>query len=379
MSLFPDNPNIGDTVSVGTVTSLDWTWDGTKWILNLTYTANSKLGVANNLSDVANSMVSFNNIKQTANLTYEGVSILPIRECQGRLTLSSGVPVTNTNINAANTIYWTPYKGSRYPWYNGNNWTIRTSTELSLVLDSNGAHTGFHRINKPYDLFLYNDNGTDRLVSGPEWSSNTARANTITILNGIYVNNDLITAKYDNSANTISIPASQGTYVGTAYMSANGATNDDQRLRFVWNMYNRIPRKLYRVDPTSSWNYSVAILRQARSDANNQVEFVRGLDEDVTYLETSALAQSSGATARLVFGGIGLDSNTAIASSDSTSQEDLVTTSVFANLQGEYNGLPGIGYHRLVWLEAGGNADTQTFYGTLSALVQSGMTGWCMS
>lgn len=41
--------------------------------------------------------------------------------CQGRLTLTSGTPVTTSDVTAATTIYFTPYKGNRIALCGGTN------------------------------------------------------------------------------------------------------------------------------------------------------------------------------------------------------------------------------------------------------------------
>jgi hypothetical protein len=64
--------------------------------------------------------------------------------CQGRLTLSSGVPVTNTTLNG-NIIYFTPYVGNLIGIYNGTTWDQIVFSELQLpaLQTQNGAtHNG---------------------------------------------------------------------------------------------------------------------------------------------------------------------------------------------------------------------------------------------
>lgn len=96
---------------------------------------------------------------------------------QGRLTLTSGVPVLAAGVTAATTIYYTPYIGDRVPIYDGTKWVSREFTELSLALDNDSGHTGYQQSDNLYDLFVVNDAGTLRLGTGPAWT----KAATITV------------------------------------------------------------------------------------------------------------------------------------------------------------------------------------------------------
>jgi hypothetical protein len=172
-------------------------------------------------------------------------------EPQGRLTLTSATPVLSADVTSAGTIYYTPYKGLFFPLYNGTA-TILASigAELSLVLDSNAAHTGYQQSGKNFDLFLINDAGTIRLVSGPAWSSDTARATALEYKNGFLCNAASMTAKFDTSASTLTVAQDQGTYVGTVRMSADGVTKwvanpaaaagGGNCQLLLWNAYNRL-------------------------------------------------------------------------------------------------------------------------------------------
>jgi hypothetical protein len=96
---------------------------------------------------------------------------------QGRLTLTTAVPVMSAGVSAAATIYYTPYTGDNIPIYDGSKWVRTTFTELSLALDSDTGHTGYQQIDNLYDLFVINDAGTVRLGTGPAW----AKAATVTM------------------------------------------------------------------------------------------------------------------------------------------------------------------------------------------------------
>src|SRR3990167_6078136 len=68
--------------------------------------------------------------------------------CDGRLTLTSGVPVTTVSVTDATTIYFTPYVGNRCALCDGANWRHVTFSETSLSLGTNAANTN-------WDVFAY--------------------------------------------------------------------------------------------------------------------------------------------------------------------------------------------------------------------------------
>jgi hypothetical protein len=132
-----------------------------------------------------------------------------------------------------------------------------------LVLDGYAAaHSGYHLGGYLFDVFLYNDGGIDRLVSGPLWSGTAygpdqVRSAAISRLNGIWVNTAPMTARFGNSSgNTVTVPANRGTYVGTALSYEDSAPGSPTEvggkldIQFgsgsegwisIWNCYNRVP------------------------------------------------------------------------------------------------------------------------------------------
>ena len=119
------------------------------------------LQIVNNLSDVANALASFDNIKQAATTSYEGVSELATdAEAQamtdtarvltpsnlaslalafpvgGRLTLTSNTPVLTGDVTAATTIYFTPFNGNRISLYTGSFWKSYSFSEISIAVPS---------------------------------------------------------------------------------------------------------------------------------------------------------------------------------------------------------------------------------------------------
>ena len=149
-----------------------------------------------------------------------------IGTAQGRLTLTSATPVTTSDVTAATTLYYALYTGDLISIYNGTTWRPYAFTELSVALDSNSGHTGYHQSGKNFDAFVINDSGTLRLCTGPAWSSDTARgtgAGTTELEQylGAWVNKVSLTCRFGSaSGNTVSVTARYATYVGTIRTTA---------------------------------------------------------------------------------------------------------------------------------------------------------------
>jgi hypothetical protein len=85
---------------------------------------------------------------------------------QGRLTLTTNVPVTTSDVSGATSIYFTPYNGNLVSLYDGTRWKLYSFTQLTLAV-------GTVVPNQAYDVFLYDSNGTLTLES-LEWANATA-------------------------------------------------------------------------------------------------------------------------------------------------------------------------------------------------------------
>jgi len=173
-------------------------------------------------------------------------ALAPYHVCQGRLTLTTGVPVTTADVTAAATLYFTPYNGNAVGLFDGTYWDILSFTELSLDISGYTA-------SKPYDIWLYNNSGTAALDS-TIWTDGVTRATELTTQDGIYVKTG----------------AADRRYLGTIYINSSGGQTDDSVLkRNVWNYYNRKWRRLYVVEATGhtynsttlrNWNNSLLAL-----------------------------------------------------------------------------------------------------------------------
>lgn len=271
--------------------------------------------------------------------------------CNGRLTLTTGVPVTTSDVTAAATLYFTPYKGNQIGIYDGSSaWSMFTFSEISLSLSGYTA-------SKPYDIWAYVSGGSVTLDS-TVWTNDTTRATALALQDGIYIKSGDTTRRY----------------LGTIYItSAGGVTEDSAAKRYVWNYYNRANRSLVRMETAGSWNYSTTSLQQANNNAANQVNVVVGVTESAIHLSVSVIAQSSGAaqSRRLAFG---LDSTTTQIP-DAQAATAYTAAADFQQLTAMYNGMPPVGHHYYAWLERGAGSGTQTWYGSDGSYV-NGITGW---
>lgn len=288
----------------------------------------------------------------------------------GRLSLVSGTPVMTSEQANKTIIYYTPYTSDLYPSYNGS-WTERSLSQIQLNLDSDTGHAAYHASGTVYDLFVYNDTGTDRLCS-VAWANSTTKAINTVRLNGVLVNVSSTTARYgNNSGDTLTIPQNQGTYVGTFRANHNGQTTwelggtaagGDPGNLFLRNVYNRVRVAVQVRDNTDSWTYSNSgVWRQANGSNNNRVTAVFGTDDDM--VEVSFYMQGTASASGYAAMGVGVDST----SSPTGILFRNGSTTVAPMSVASYVGNPGIGVHFFAALEFTDNgASPVTFFGDAS-------------
>ena len=289
----------------------------------------------------------------------------------GRLTLATGTPVMTSSQVAKTTLYYTPYTGLWVPVYDGTRMVMSSiGSELSLALNSNSGHTGYHQSGKNYDFFYAYVSGTFYFGTGPAWTNDTTRSAALAYLQGVLTNSGTMTLRYGTSSGlTVSVPANQATYLGTVRMSADGQTRfkfgasaagGDDAWFGLWNMYNRVVVATSVKDSTNSWSYNSGTFQAANASTTNRISFIRGLDEDAvdaTYLMSIAAASANTLPAI----NIGLDSTSA----GSGIPGALPAFNANLSLISRYVGIPGLGWHFLQAVEkaVGTFANTPTFYG----------------
>ena len=208
--------------------------------------------------------------------------------CDGRLTLTSLLPVTTANVTGATNIYFTPYKGNRIALYDGTRWRLYTFTEKTLAL---GTITS----GLPYDVYIYDNAGTLTLEL-LAWTNGTTRATALVLQDGVYCKTGALTRRY----------------LGTFYTTSTTTTEDSDSKRFLWNYYNRVPRNLKSVETTNTWTYTLATWRQSNNVTTTgvtRVECVIGVAEDEVRAEAHN-AYITNTSAVILSNGIGIDITT---------------------------------------------------------------------
>jgi hypothetical protein len=285
----------------------------------------------------------------------------------GRLTLTSATPVLSSDVSGATTVYYTPYLDQWAPLYDGTAFVMTNlGGELSQATTDTAKSPAACTTNSNYDLFLWNDNGTLRCTRGPAWSSSTSRgtgAGTTELerVQGIWVNKVAITNG----------PAAQrGTYVGTIRTNASSQVDfklggagagGTKGVLGIWNAYNRRRVLAYAAETTDSWTYTTNTWRQANNSSGNQIDLVRGLNEDLVQASVlSLLSHSAGGFWAAV--GVGISSSTVNSAQVSGTGSFSGSAS---SCTAQYAGNPGIGLYEIRRLEIvqAAATGTMTWYG----------------
>jgi hypothetical protein len=292
-------------------------------------------GTAADAADVLNPITD---LKTAIENILNGIQVLDFVNlngiCDGRLTLTTAVPVTVSDVTAATTLYFTPYKGNRIALFDGTSWKVLTFTEKSLDISALVANTN-------YDVWAFNNSGSVTLEA-TAWASDTARATAITLQNGVYVKSGSTTRRY---LGTIRI-------TGTT-----GQCEDSVTKRFVWNYHHRVPRSFVVVDNTATWVYASTTWRAANNSTSNRIQFVKGLSEDIVWATLQDRADTGGA-GNIAGISFGYDSTTVIDTQGGYSGNASVVNAPSV----AYSKVITLGYHYIQALEQA-TAGSVTFYG----------------
>lgn len=275
----------------------------------------------------------------------------------GRLTLTSGLPVTVADVTAAANVFYCPYVSDVLTLWDGSAWSPTVFTEQTLAV------AGAAGLN--FDVFGFLNAGAVNIES-LQWASDTARTTGISLQGGRYCKTGDKTRLYLGTFRTSGVNVTED--------SGGGSVSQVGGKRFLWNLYNQIRRKIAVIDTTDSWAYTTNTIRQANGATGNKVEFVLGLEINgiSALIEVSFFLNANNAQTGNV--GFGLDS---------------ITAYVAGNLRGElfsagqlYNSLVSffssnnlLGYHYLAWLETGASAGSCSFLGDDGGECQSGIFG----
>lgn len=272
--------------------------------------------------------------------------------CEGRLTLTSSVPVTTADVTAAGTLYFTPYLGNEVSLYDGTRWLPYTFAQISLALVVTSAAV--------YDVFLYDNAGTLTLELEP-WASTTTRSVGITRTDGWWTRDGATTRRL----------------VGTILASGSNTCEDSHAKRLLQNASPqcRVPRPMRVLENTASWSYGTPTMRQANASTANQFEIVNGLIGDAIAVDVFAhfdnnTVAEEGVTA------IGEDSTTVAATGSVIGNAGNGAAAVIGTIVGHASlrTCPALGRHLYQWLEYA-SAGTNTWRGDGTSIMRSGMEG----
>jgi hypothetical protein len=271
----------------------------------------------------------------------------------GRLTLTTAVPVTTSDVTAATTLYYALYSGNVVTLYSGSAWVESVIGELSIAVPAT--------TNQMYDVFI-DYNGGAPALSLTAWSNDTTRATALAYQNGRLVLNGTATKLYVGSFRTTGV---------------SGQTEDSFAKRYVWNYYNRVARPMRVLEATNSWNYTTASYQQANASTANQLDFVCGVAEDGIEATVHGIVSNDNQNVYAQVS-IGLDSATTPATGVLMDR----TRTTGANTQmipkASLRTIPAIGRHYLAWLEySDAGVGTTTWYGdnNTPTTMQSGIHG----
>lgn len=278
------------------------------------------------------------------NLTVSGTfvmgTIVDPSAAGGRLTLSSTVPVSTSDLSNQTTLYYLPYTGNRIATYNGSQWGLQEIPAAGVSIDNTGLSDGIN-----YDVFIFGSTGSLTLFF-QNWANDTTRVAPLARKDGVWVMAGSETLRYLGTVRTVD----DG---GIAKFQDSAAK------RFVWNVQNRVKRKLLKRAASSSWNYTINTWRYADGDSGNKVEFVVGLDEAYVAAETHHYSTNSDTFSR--YSAPALDWTSGAPPFNDALRSGLFGAVGYGVSLGTYRGQPGAGYHFLAWLELSDPGGTTTW------------------
>lgn len=246
--------------------------------------------------------------------------------CQGRLTLTSNVPVTTSDVTAATTVYFTPFNGNRVSLMSASGWYNLSFTQISVSVPATTV--------TPFDVFAYDNSGSLALETA-DWSSDTARSVSLATVDGVEVKATDKTRLYLGTLRTTTV---------------SGQTEDSDERRFVWNACNRLPRHLLATEPTDSWTYGSTTWRAANGNTTagqTRVEYVVGLRREPIFLRVWVpIVLEAGPTGLSL--GIGINSTTTNSATIYGGHADAVS---YNGVNALYSAVPAVGYTFAQWIE----------------------------
>lgn len=258
-----------------------------------------------------------------------------------RLTLTSGVPVTTSDVTAATNLYLSPKDGNTIALWDGAQWLNVTSAEVTESLSGLTANSNF-------DVFAYLNSGAVDLET-LIWTNATTRATAIARTDGVLTKSGDKTRRWVGSFRTT---------------ASTGQTEDSETKRFLFNANNRIPRKLKRGSATTSYTQTSGTWMPWLNETTAIVEFLVGDPEEVIDARFDGL--HSVVSSGTAYVGFDLDGTTTGTDADFVAGTNSSST-VLTVASAIYRRVPPLGYHYLQLMQQKGASNT-TFYGTLGDL-----------
>jgi hypothetical protein len=275
-----------------------------------------------------------------------------------RLTGVTLTPVMTADSTSLSTVYLTPYTGAQIALYDGANWQLVKSAEISLAVT--GRTTDL-----PFDVFCVLSGGNPALEF-LDWTNSTTRATGLTRQDGVWTKTGDATRRYLGSVRARSATTYHWVMGGTDLPCKFDLFNNDNRFEFKYT--------LKAVSP-ATWTYTTATIRQAQASANYQVDVMVGLQEE--FFEGLLQVASTNSTISILRSvGIGFDSTTTFTGVNVPSSNTVASIQIVCEARISHQ--PTIGRHIYSWNETSVATGTNTFTGTSAtagANTQSGMTG----
>ena len=298
---------------------------------------------------------------------------------QGRLTLTSGLPVLSAAVIAATSVFFTPNEGNIIGLWNGVRFIPTPFPELTAPLNDATVSPAAALAASFYDLFVWNNAGVVTLSRGPAWTNGTTRGYNLNRVSGTLVNASAIsngpgvgygtfvgTIMTDPAAATVSFnpqPAAASGGPATASTFTGGSIG-------LWNNQKRKEVSVVVQDSKATWSPNNGSWGSSDASTKNRFTNVVGQAEDSVRL---IFAQGIlGRQAQQSNVGIGVNSTT-VASGVVGSGPNTGNSAVSAtgNAVARLDIAPAIGqsYYQAIDYSSAG---TETFYGGSTT---SGATG----
>lgn len=259
-----------------------------------------------------------------------------------RLSLTSGVPVTTSDVTGASFVYLVAYKHSTIGLYDTS---LAKWRPVKLPASGVVAVLSTLTASKPHDIYIKRSSDTSTTTHLSEWTNATTRSEAQAYQDGVVV---------------LASDASYR-YLGTVYVDAAKQASDSLSKRHLFNNDNRVRRALSLNIAVASWTYTTATVRQANGSTSNQVQVMTGLAEDSVRVDLSMCAANSTGNV-VVQCGIGVNSTTFF--SGAAAKQTLFASTDEQQMQACVETVPAIGLNTFAALEYSAATGTTVWFGT---------------